>query len=518
VIHREVFSQYGPIAPWLNGLLLHIFGPQLLTIRIASAVQIFLINVMIYLVARRLDASRALAFLSSLTWAITCPVWSYQKWTFDLWPWPSITYMCLALLGTYLILRFRTINSLSATAAHLLAGIAIGLAGFCRVNYGVPFIVALFIFETLLNRRNCNISHVKAIASGIALSVGSIVVALGATRSLGQWLDQSILGPAGAFLPQFIGWKFIFTNYIQDQLFLVILVAGSYCVARKRGFIVRTLAIFAVLIASLTYFFRSKTVALKAIFFGGDTEFVDRLPGQLSSTIALRSVLVGSVIALIGLGIGAFRSRIVWSSKFSRSPNGLLPLIACCIGSVAQLYPFPDLYHLWWASPPFIILCAVGLAQGGLTVIKYGLLATLVVPTLMNTAKLREEYAISRTKWVGGVLDGMKIDNDFLPSFKSASQFLSQVSDSSQFDCTEGLWSVYSGTYMADGPDFVNWAYGAGIDESERSGQIVKCATPRDLEEGALSNLGEPTLVDNRPPLSFSKWSGWFNFYLFNRK
>ena len=74
LVHKDVFSQYGPIGPWLNGVIMYIFGPQLLTIRIASAIQLVLLNVLIYLTARTLNVVRSLALIFSFVWALSCPV------------------------------------------------------------------------------------------------------------------------------------------------------------------------------------------------------------------------------------------------------------------------------------------------------------------------------------------------------------------------------------------------------------------------------------------------------------
>ncbi|MEI6096342.1 MAG: glycosyltransferase family 39 protein, partial [Gammaproteobacteria bacterium] len=53
VIHRDIFSQYGPITAYLQAVFVWIFGPHLLSIRIASATYLSLAIALLYSSWRR---------------------------------------------------------------------------------------------------------------------------------------------------------------------------------------------------------------------------------------------------------------------------------------------------------------------------------------------------------------------------------------------------------------------------------------------------------------------------------
>lgn len=512
-VHGEVFSQYGPISPWINGLLMSVFGHKLLVIRISTAVQLALIHYFIYKICVVLGVRKSLTYTACTVWLLCCPVWAYQKWFFQLWPWPSVTYMLLALAGTYLVLWYQKCGSIRHRS-QIVAGILVGLAVMCRPNYGIPFV---FLLVTFLVVQHVCISEFRLpyhFARGFVLALGFILTALVLTDSLSAWIEQSIVGPASAFLPQTLGWNFFYKLYIREQLILVAFVALFVLSTRLKRRIV-TLAIgFVVIVGSSRFFYDSILEPLKVALVGGETEFLERVSNQLSTSIALRSSLfVSLVVAVIFVG-SALRSLFTGDRAGLVRFFAVAPVIACWFGALSQLYPYPDLYHLWWTSPPLLILSVVGLNHVRWGAIRVGAFLFLLIPTLVNVAKIREQIEISRVRWTGGVLDGMLIDKDFYPSFMSANQFLQQIGHPADFDCRDGLWSVFNGDYVASGLDYVNWATPQITLNDSSPVEQVLCADPETAERENLLPLSALTSHDDSIPLSFSRWSGWFDFYL----
>jgi ABC-type Mn2+/Zn2+ transport system permease subunit len=421
--------------------------------------------------------------------------------------------MLLALCGTYLVLKSRPQVS-GRAISHFVAGITIGLAVMSRPNYGVPFAFVLLIFliiEFRLQPKNGIPWH---LIGGFISGLGGVFALLGLTDSLGYWLTQSIAGPAKSFLPEFLGWRYAYELYVRDQLILVVLVVSLVIVTRTRLRAISILSGIGVLVVATKYFYISLFDPALTVIYGRDTEFLEKVPDQLSTTIALRSTLIGSV--LVGLTLVSSllkRNAIVRRQGFNRLFE-IAPLVACGVGALAQLYPYPDLYHFWWASPPFFILCAVGLSRAEFRSIRLGIFLCVLIPTSVNLAKIREQVAIPRIEWSGGVLDGMLIDRDFYPSFEQAALFLKQVRDPVDFDCREGLWAVFSGDYLAAGPDYVNWAYSPKLVSPNGLIDTVRCADPETAETRKLTSLSSSTSWNDATPLTFSRWSGWFDFYM----
>ncbi len=98
-LHSELFSQYGPMATWLQIPAIWLGGPHLLSIRVHAAIALCLSAVLIALFVRTTTCSDAVGGLAAGVWVAECQDWAVaDRALFPLWPWPSVYFALFVLL------------------------------------------------------------------------------------------------------------------------------------------------------------------------------------------------------------------------------------------------------------------------------------------------------------------------------------------------------------------------------------------------------------------------------------
>ena len=70
--NRDVFAQYGPLAPWLQGLYLHLFGNKLVNLRLMTVLLLSLTAVFMFVLIRKYLGSK-ISFVIQLAWIVSYP-------------------------------------------------------------------------------------------------------------------------------------------------------------------------------------------------------------------------------------------------------------------------------------------------------------------------------------------------------------------------------------------------------------------------------------------------------------
>jgi hypothetical protein len=504
-IHSEVFSQYGAVVPWLNGLWLSITSQTLLSLRIFGAIQLVGISVLMQLIMSQIGLRRSTKNLATLSWLVTCPVWAYQKWFFSLWPWPSISYMSVSLLGVYVVVRIRG-NQKSDSALWVFSGFLFGLAALIRPNYGVVFFGSLGLLLLIRSLRSISGRQVRLFVLGTASPAFGMLAALLLTQSIRGWFNQSILGPATGKAVAKIDFSYFYGIYFANwrQLAISFIVLILLFVFRTR----LKLPAPIVFLIALGLGFKAFTQVdpINPSTWLPKNFVLDPLADPLSAMATIRLGLIIGVVCLLIIGV-RFRyftetlERDALDNRFVLSV-----LMAAALAGIAQLYPLPDVYHLWWASPPILIICALVLNQVDTRAIN--LVIAFFLPTaILSISRLDEQLNIRRIEWQGGVLAGMYVDSELSSSFRSAAVILAQIDPQTRFECRDGLWAVFDGNYNSDGPNFVGWAYGTRVADDSAEGSIVWC-----LDSGMTTDKNElksrKLITSGDQSLFFSRFSG----------
>lgn len=508
-IHADVYSQYGPIAPWLNAIPLKIIGQTLLALRVFGAFQLVVITLLMYQVSLLLDVKKSISFLGVLVWVVSCPVWAYQKWFFGLWAWPSITYMLFSLISLKLVLQAEKTNSQKLSHSIWIGG-SIGIAIVCRPSYGIPYAFLLILALVIVQKgkRRTTDTGFRNIINALAGSISVIVAILAITNSLRPWIQQSFVGPATMYKSIFLGWDFIRDVYFSNFLPVVLcaLLASPLLFLRSKA--IRITGYVAFLVAGFAYFIGPSGISPSKLWVISEARNTENPYLSLS---ALRVCLPCSVMVLVTKLFSVIRS-----GKSHNQHAGAMYLAACCIGALFQLYPLPDIYHYWWTSPPLVIAVLVGMQSIRVPIIKLAPLVFLVPSLFLIAPKVFEQIQVQRVRWDSGILQGMLIDKEFEPSFRKAEDVLSNLRATAEFRCRDGIWSVIQGRYLSDSPAFVDWANQPNMTKERRSSTVVKCLSEHETLDSDLS-MAALNGSTGDVPLFFSQWSGPYSIQIFER-
>lgn len=511
-IHTDVFSQYGPITPWVNGAWLAVTEPTLVSLRYLAAIQLCLIALLMHLIMFALAVRRPIRLFCTFAWILTCPVWAYQKWFFSLWPWPSITYMLTSLGATYLLVTPER-SKRGQSRKLIFSGFLLGVSILIRPNYGLVYLSSMFMFVLARRTPRARGDEVRPFVAGLMSAVLITVVGLATKGSIEGWIDQSILGPIGGNSVKNPGFAFFYANYLvgwRKLLILVGLLAGIVLLFRK-------VPRFGALLMVVSGLFGLDCFTKFDILIPGtwtfQALFVDEFMDPLSGMAPIRIGLLVSVGVLIWmtLNLKLFQDEDV-DRRPAHRPYHVPAILACAMGGIAQLYPLPDVYHLWWASPPILVMCGFYFARAD----KHWFMAYAMffIPVLgLIGFRLNEQLHIPRAAWTGGILDGMQIDEELLPSYRAAATVLERVNRGASFHCRDGLWAVFQGKYLADSAAYVEWAF--GIDETK---ELMNTSTVWCLDSGAevpaLDGSYQGVLSSGDEELFFSRFSGGYMIHV----
>jgi hypothetical protein len=138
-------------------------------------------------------------------------------------------------------------------------------------------------------------------------------------------------------------------------------------------------------------------------------------------------------------------------------------IIFTAFGTLPQLYPQPDIMHLWWIAP--IYICCISIlfeklpekisvnSSKILTTIFISCTAIGVISAIQFIERPWTEYKLSVLK--GTFAHEEKARS--LDIFTAIDDFA--IKGQTSFDCADGVYAVENGTYLASDQWFVNWGY-----------------------------------------------------------
>jgi hypothetical protein len=204
-------------------------------------------------------------------------------------------------------------------------------------------------------------------------------------------------------------------------------------------------------------------------------EILERVPMWLNYSSAL--------VCLVGVYILTRRNLV----EKVPSTGSEVAILATGLIGLTQLYPYPDVQHLWWVTPilipslTFIPRLIVG--NSFLVLSK----STALTGILLFTIFLNQPWHEFRNHSMKGIY-ASKEKVDLYEVFLPIEQYTE--SRSYRFDCEDGIHAVANGTYLASDEWFVNWGNiqkENPIDEKVK--MIFICDKNRKYAEAYASNL-----------------------------
>lgn len=472
------FSQYGPLPAILQGSILWLFNTELLTLRYLTAVECLAIGFAIYKLSLEFTNTK-LAKITAFFWLLASSVWVTQ-FPGSLLPWPSLISTMLVLYGLILLIRATQKND---AGRAIVAGIFLGLAGFCRIQAFaiLPLILLLTIFKSRKNLRILKVSILGYIISLIAFSIYLFI-----TKGFNDFIQQVVITPL--FVYSAVGKgnnynRFQFTLYVIESVAFAILFISTFYLLKKTK---SKLNIVSIALITICMFI----INLVGIWVGKSSlpiKFRVLLGEPLQNLVI--SPFYFSVVSTAAITVLIIFNK---SEKFKELNFPELAVIVAAFGTIPQLYPQPDVMHLWWVAP--IFLCSLLIQISKLTVsalnpskiLQTLFFASIILGTVASIQFIQRPW----TEYKLGVLKGTfahKEKAESLDIFRAIEK--EAVVGETSFDCRDGVYAVANGVYLASDEWFVSWGFGPDV--KPRVGNVrVICDMPQSYAESESFRLG----------------------------
>ncbi len=457
--NRDVFAQYGPVTPFIQGVWLFLTAPTVLNMRRLSVIFILLISVLMYHLLKRV-ASRSLALLLNAAWVLTGP--------FGL-PWSSLITTALSLCVITLISSAIS-PSMSARKQALYFGIAgficaVGI--FTRIHF---ILIALAAFVFLKLRRSTQSKFgFNYFDFSFLMSVFSIALIMIYFKLFIPYIQQCIVWAFGRYSTAPELSKGLLIEFFWIPTIAIVLLTLSLVLAVSR----RTHS-------NLRQSFPFVLVLLIAL----TTVFSSRLTRTGEQTLRNPKILLieGSQKFLYGIGYSAITFFVILAiylfvkKKMALQDYPIAVWVA--VAALGQLYPFFDPHHVWFVSPIMIVALLNlldlqefrfrQLIQSGLKPILTIIVVALFTQFVLNINQSRYHYSSPQMLGMSSIWRSAdEIDRTLIALNSHA------IPNSVKFDCADGLFAVGNGRYLADSPMFVTW--GPSTNATKRTKQLFGC-------------------------------------------
>ena len=480
----EAFSQYGPLSPLLHGWFLNIFGNSMLNLRYFAALNALLISFLLFSLMRKL-ANRCTALIISTSWICTSAIWS-TTFPGALLPWPSLIATAFLLGGINLLFPIFADNHLSNSQMYLrlvLAGSFFGLTGFARQQTWLAAVITMALIALYFKRISI---EVIVFVGGVIISVSFMfawIIDLGAWNS---YLNQVIIWPLSAYSTLGVNNnynRYQFASFLIQSIVLLIVV---YLIGKLRHIIKSIFLIYPIV------FIISSLILFTGFSISKQTNWNTTLKVILGEPQEKLIISLGYFACISAIAIPAY---ILVTSKLKPSRELHQTLFVAGVGlvGVVQLYPQPDVLHLWWVAPVFLPCSLIGLQIIGRKVKSISLENfTIAIGTFSVLGLILATSYIARP-WTPYQIPVLKGTYTFEEKANAVDQFMNVqkyiVSGKTSFDCPDGVFAVSSKEYQATDEWFVNW--GMLKSDSPIVGEVrVICYRDIEYVKGESQRLG----------------------------
>ena len=449
--NSEFFAQYGPLASVLQGIGLLIFGKSLFGLKLFTSALVIITGMLVSFRVYRIFG----ILMASAVWAI----WSLTG-PMGL-PWPSLITTFITVLGLSISFEIRG-AVLSLKPKSLILAVQLLLVG-ALIRIHLLVIVGFILVVLYYKRRLLPKHYFRKIVVISLFTIGSLVSALVFFGILNSYLEQSIL------------WAFkhyatpeITMTYLSGLLWFVLIPLASFLIWKvtklglRRKFLISFVLvnIFSlILIGSRISIERNSQSLYNPIFFL--TEFCRRM------LLSWDYLSVSVFIFLTGMMIFK-RVR-----KNSEIPLPEALLIAIGTGTLAQLYPLFDPWHIWMISPIFLLIISLLVPRVSLEAgFRPALLLASAALTLVLSVQFSSNLLNQNFEFNSKLLRGMTSERTDSPNIDRTLIALEQLDSTEtkiRFLCTDGLYAAASQHFMSEDFMYVDWGLGLSpVNESTR--------------------------------------------------
>ena len=515
-VHADVFSGYGPMTALLQGILLELFSPTLVTLRVFNALLLAGVAASAYGISRLLRIRRLPSILLSLTWVLLCPAWGVFAEELPLWPWPSVLFTFVA--QTSMLLALVALRGPRARALLFSASALAVLAVTIRANQGVPFLLGLLaaFLVTPQGRRLVRAHKLELTVGAVVppLILLSYLAAIGAVRPA---IHDTLIGPISVYLVDDLDptarvtapidlREILFEGFVVASIPLFIILGSVLFAFRRRSWGTRalvvlttTVTVVTITIASIGYYGRPRG-AFQSLF--GDLLSLTTL--NALGVAPLYAACLGTVIAFLYWSVTALNGRR-WPLLLSETI-----LLFASLAFSTQLIPRWDVYHLWWAGPLMLITCFYFITRKTCGKQQVAMACIIALPYgVLAAYSWYNKVQLDRVTVSEGPLRGMRVLPDRLSIVEDLSDSMAIIPErSAYFLCDDGLISSMNGVFLSDRPDFVQVGWSNQPLPSQNPPFIVTCVdSAQDLRETESRIPADFELITGPIRMDLSPWS-----------
>lgn len=446
VPNRDFFAQYGPLSPIIQGFWFRLTEPTVWNLRLLASLGLAFIGVLIYIGARR-RLSIFTSVLLSTCWALSGP--------FGL-PWSSI-FSTIFILGSLLLFESIFSSQFQGKSRYygFFIGLLLALGTFTRIHTIVVFFAATL--GLLAFRDQWKYRRIAALVSlGYFLTLISITLALAKHDALKAYLDQCILWASRNYAggPE-LSVNFFF-NLMWIPLFgitnILILKHLSNSKSLKFPYVLKiTLPIF--LFYSVLVLFsqlqRSGPETLR------NPRILSIIAGQ-KAHFSFNFLVLTFFVGLIFFGL--YKSINSKNLELFLGSESQIVYVLIAVGTLTQLYPYADEYHIAFVVPVVIVASVFVLPQGlksNRSQSAFCYLAVVLIPTLIAHALILAN--VERIEFKSKTLTGMYGSWQSTKPVDLTMIRLERELPGFRFICADGLYAGAGGRYLSDNEKFVNW-------------------------------------------------------------
>jgi hypothetical protein len=439
--HRDVFAQYGPVSPIIQGVWLKLTSPTIFSLKILNGIFVLLIClVLVHVLKRRIKYE--LAQLFALAWL---------SWFAASMPWPSIITTLFTLTALSVLLNDGKIKNIEIHFSAFLLTLAI----FTRIQsilFLVP-LIPIYIIEKDVNRRKFFKRYLLSVL--FFLTVGVLLLSAFGMMS-GYWI-QSIEWSSAAYSSVEISKSFISSFIwfpVSLLIFLLLLSLSEKMRVNRKAYF----PFFLFLACMLTYIDHQELnghVSLanfKVLIIYAARSFM-HFTGYATAT---------AVIVLLGY--------LIFSKALGRQFNFYSFLsVSWGVLALSQLWPLHDDIHVWFIAPLLLTATVFATPSEWNFYSKYYVTISLLICSsiLANVTHNYSYMKQDRVSYQSFGLRGMYGSPEKVALVDATVMALEKASKSGPFRnlCTHGYYSVVKGEYgVTDGRfagnsrvEYVDW-------------------------------------------------------------
>jgi hypothetical protein len=454
VSNRDFFAQYGPITPELQGIWLSLFSPTLANLRLFSAFILISSCVLLFLILRKTVGDQG-SFLLASTFALSNPLILNPTL-----PWSSnlATLFCLIFI---LLMDYKPKRMHEKTLIFIFSlTIIVGTLTRIHLIIGIPIVITLLLFSRI------NKKWIK----GFQLATYTLVLA--AISIVLMWK----IGMLQRLYVDFVQWPLSWHS--DDRTF--------------RGFFNLKIVIFAITLAILFLLHHrfEKNVIVKRFLFTSllfatiiSGTYAPNFKGYSGQSFLMNGfhVTLSNFRFLITYSFVAITIWVIYTRLREIRELQLYEIfkIAFLAVGLAQLYPVPDVGHMWMVLP-ILITSLTLLPNSQVKALKLQkTLSKILMPLVIGLVVIFiSEFLTPRIALTSPPLRGMSTDESATIVIDETIKKLGDIADSNsvRFECSDGLYATAGLKLLSIDRNFVNW--GPQRDQGLQPKYIFACRQP----------------------------------------